>query len=424
MAVTQIRGLSQIMAKTVTLDRLADDFIGDNVIWVVNSNNLATIRGLAAPSADHDAATKRYVDDIAAGLEPTHAVLVLENTTNLALSGTPTIDNVATADGDRVLLNAQTNKVENGIWVVSGSGAWTRPSDFDTGENCASVYVFVEEGDVYSDTGWVCTSDPGGDIIDTDPQEWAQFSAVGQVEAGAGLLKTGDVVDVVAADSSLQINADNMAVRIGNDNGDSLETTTTGVELRTTVTGERTFSNGDFTVDSGSGNSVIIKSGDQLDIDAINSITFSDLEVKNASSNSVIPFSVTPTVDYGNGNGTAVGDSINQFRDEFTDDAVINALIELKAHVDNNTSKLTPIYNETPTVTNNSPTVQLAHLGSHPTEKVVNLRVYVNGSRQNPGASNDYTYDAATGEITFTYNLHDNFFGTDVVLVDYETQDA
>jgi hypothetical protein len=423
MAITQIRGENQIMAKTVTLDRLADNFIPDNTVWVVNDNNLATIRGIAAPSGDNDAATKWYVDNVASGLEPTHPVLLLEATTNLALTGNPTIDNVATADGDRVLLTAQTDKVENGIWVVDAAG-WTRPTDFDTGESCASVFTFVEEGDQYHDTGWVCTADPGGDVIDTDPQDWVQFSAVGQVEAGAGLLKTGSVVDVVAADSSLQINADDMKVRIGDTNGDSLETTTTGVELRSNVTGDRSFTAGDFTVDAGSGKTVSIKSGVNVDVDALTDITFSDAEVKNATTSSAIPFAMTPTADYGNGNGTAQGDSINQFRDEFTDDAIINALIELKARVDNNTSKLTPIYNETPTVTNNSPTVQLAHLGSHPTDKVVNLRVYVNGSRQNPGSSNDYTYDASTGEITFTYNLHDNFFGTDVVLVDYETQDA
>ena len=38
---------------------------------------------------------------------------------------------VTVADGDRVLLTAQTDPIENGIWVVSETSAWTRPADWD-----------------------------------------------------------------------------------------------------------------------------------------------------------------------------------------------------------------------------------------------------------------------------------------------------
>ena len=55
----------------------------------------------------------------------------LAATVNVAsLSGSLTIDGVATVTGDRILLTAQTSGVNNGIWVAD-SGAWSRALDCD-----------------------------------------------------------------------------------------------------------------------------------------------------------------------------------------------------------------------------------------------------------------------------------------------------
>ena len=62
----------------------------------------------------------------------------------------------------------------------------------------------------------------------------------------------------------------------------------------------------------------------------------------------------------------------------------------------------------------------LNHLGTHWTVKVINLCVYLNWTRQNNWAANDYTYNEINWVITFNYNLVWN----DVVLVDYDSQDA
>lgn len=67
-----------------------------------------------------------------------------------------------------------------------------------------------------------------------------------------------------------------------------------------------------------------------------------------------------------------------------------------------------PVYNETPTVTHNSPTITLAN-----TPIGGSQQVYLNGVRQAPGASNDYTITGNT--VTFNFNLKTN----DVVLADY-----
>jgi hypothetical protein len=72
------------------------------------------------------------------------------------------------------------------------------------------------------------------------------------------------------------------------------------------------------------------------------------------------------------------------------------------------------VFTEVPTVTNGSPT--LAALANIPV-KAGTARVYLNGLRQLPGGSNDYTINETTGVITFNFNLKDP---KDTVIVDYE----
>lgn len=105
---------------------------------------------------------------------------------NVALSGTPVVDDISLVDGDRVLLTGQTNEVENGIWVVR-AGVWERPTDYDTGGSAASVVVFSQEGTTYGDEGWLATANSGSDVIDSDPVDWVQFTGGG----GGGGAPTG-----------------------------------------------------------------------------------------------------------------------------------------------------------------------------------------------------------------------------------------
>ncbi|MFN8719897.1 MAG: hypothetical protein ACK5YI_03635, partial [Rhodospirillales bacterium] len=57
----------------------------------------------ADPSAPLEAATKQYVDNLAAGLDVKPSVRAA-STANLSLSGLSTVDGVALAAGDRVLV--------------------------------------------------------------------------------------------------------------------------------------------------------------------------------------------------------------------------------------------------------------------------------------------------------------------------------
>ena len=72
---------------------------------------------------------------------------------------------------------------------------------------------------------------------------WVEFGGLSGVTAGAGLDKTGNTMNV-GAGSGITVNADDVAVNIGDDNGDSLEVTTSGLELRDDIGGVRTFTNG------------------------------------------------------------------------------------------------------------------------------------------------------------------------------------
>lgn len=55
---------------------------------------------------------------------------VVATSANITLSGEQTIDSVAVTSGDRVLVRAQTDATENGIYCVDTSG-WSRAADWD-----------------------------------------------------------------------------------------------------------------------------------------------------------------------------------------------------------------------------------------------------------------------------------------------------
>lgn len=152
-----------------------------------------TLAGLTSVTVTQDPvsalqlATKQYVDSVAQGLN-TKAPVLVATTANITLSGEQTIDGIATS-ASRVLVKNQTTASQNGIYL-SGSGAWTRTTDANTWNQLVSAYVWVEEGTLQADTGWVCTVDPGG-TLGTTPVTWVQFSGAGTYTAGTGLTLTG-----------------------------------------------------------------------------------------------------------------------------------------------------------------------------------------------------------------------------------------
>lgn len=220
--------------------------------------------GLADPTSAQDAATKNYVDNAVQGLDAKESVRVA-STANQALSGGtafPTIDGVVTAAGNRVLLKDQTTTNQNGIYVVGGiATAWTltRAADADEWDELPSAFVFVEVGTANADTGWTCTVDQGG-TLGTTAVTWVQFNGAAGINAGNGLTKTGNTIDVVGTANRITVAADSIdiaATYVGQTSITTLGTVTTGTWSATAVaadkggTGQVTYTVGDILYASG-----------------------------------------------------------------------------------------------------------------------------------------------------------------------------
>jgi hypothetical protein len=215
-----LAGLQQLDVDDVRVDGNEVSTTNTNSDLSLNPNgtgnvsvNSSRITDLTDPTNPQDAATKAYVDARAAGLDPKESVRVA-STTNIDISsglinGT-SIDGVTVATGDRVLLKDQNNASENGVYVVAASGAASRATDFDEPEEVTSgVFFFVEEGASGDNRGFVLTSDGGQQTVGTDSLTFVQFSGAGQITAGDGLDKTGDVLSVNTA-NGIEVSSDNV----------------------------------------------------------------------------------------------------------------------------------------------------------------------------------------------------------------------
>ncbi|HMA78524.1 MAG TPA: hypothetical protein VKP88_05350, partial [Candidatus Paceibacterota bacterium] len=209
--------------QTNTLDSLAAP------VASVDLNN-QKITGLASPTSDTDAANKGYVDAARSGLDVKQSVRAATTGANINLTGTQTIDGVALIAGDRILVKDQTDKSENGVYVVASS-AWSRSDDADEpSELNAGTFFFVEEGTDNADAGFVLSSD-NPLTIGTDDLDFVQFSGAGQIVAGDGLTKDGNQIDVVGTADRITANADSIDIAstyAGQASIDTVGTITTG----------------------------------------------------------------------------------------------------------------------------------------------------------------------------------------------------
>lgn len=137
---------------------------GSGRTQIVRMNFIVTSTGNIQLKIDPSVvlATREYVDakilEELYKLDSKQSVRVA-TTANIALTGLQSIDGVALAAGDRVLVKNQNAAKDNGIWVAAAAG-WSRAADADSNaEVTSALLVSVEQGATLADTRWQLITD-------------------------------------------------------------------------------------------------------------------------------------------------------------------------------------------------------------------------------------------------------------------------
>jgi len=188
------------------------------------------ITNIGTPAQATDATTKAYVDSVKQALDIKDSVRVssqsnLNATYNNGTSGVGatltasgngavSIDSTNLTSGDRVLVKAQTDGKQNGIYSVTTVGdvgnpyVLTRTTDADSAaEVTGGMFTFVEEGSD-ADAGFVLSNITGSASIGTDTITMTQFSGAGSVTAGNGLSKSGNTLALNVDNTTIELNSD------------------------------------------------------------------------------------------------------------------------------------------------------------------------------------------------------------------------
>jgi hypothetical protein len=238
--ITDLNGLTSIDVDNVTIDGNAITTTDTDGALALAPNGEGTVTVPAGYETrtgfgNDSLVNKRYVDQVAQGLDVKESV-VAATTANLSATydntdgtltgsanGAIAIDGVSVATGDRVLVKNQTDLTENGIYVVTDTGAdgvrafvLTRAPDADTAnELTGGTFFFVERGTAFADSGFVATHN-GVPTFGTTDITFEQFSGAGQLSDGSGLSKTGNTINVNTDDVTIEVNgSDDLQLKDG-----------------------------------------------------------------------------------------------------------------------------------------------------------------------------------------------------------------
>jgi hypothetical protein len=211
----------------------------------ISTSGILTVNSVVASNAgtsSTDLATRSYVDTVASGMNwhaaadyATAAALPVCTYENGTLgvgatltgdaNGRLTVDGAAQTTGKSVLVKNQADAKQNGIYYITaqgvdGSAAFvlTRRSDTDNsiaGQVKAGDAVYVVNGTNNAGQAFTLTSagtgTSGAIVFGTDNLSYTQFTGTATFTAGAGLLATGNVVDIATASANrIVVNANDI----------------------------------------------------------------------------------------------------------------------------------------------------------------------------------------------------------------------
>ena len=147
MAITEVRGNEQIMNKSITREKLVDDFI-DNATWDVSSTDTATITGLQLPVNPKDAASKEYVDQEVSNATPgvDDVTVELNSSNNLTIKNIDYIiddDNQSIDGSDTDMSDAHRELVTRAKAedIVASATNWLKKAEDLDGDGNDDEYV-------------------------------------------------------------------------------------------------------------------------------------------------------------------------------------------------------------------------------------------------------------------------------------------
>ena len=211
---------SKIYANGLTITNLDTSIVDGSS--ACRNDRVTTVAGdLNAQIAALDAQFSAAVNNL--DIKDACLIAALDNI-DIATGGLLTIQDTTLVAGDRVLLTAQTDRTENGLYVAA-AGAWVRSDDADTdAEVTAGMAVPVSGGDLDNRTLWLLTTrDPI--VVDTTDLTFTRSRSPYETTiSGGGLTLTP------AHDLSLIGTADRVSV------------SGTGIDIAATYVGQASIS--------------------------------------------------------------------------------------------------------------------------------------------------------------------------------------
>lgn len=167
--------------------------------------NASRIRNLPAPVNPDEPVRLDDLNSAVEGLSWKDSCRVATQTNlNLATPGA-TLDGIAMAAGDRVLVKAQTAGAENGIYIWNGAATpMTRSLDANTSNELEQAVTTVEEG---TSAGVTWRQSVVNFVLDTGTVTWMQFgSNVGSAsETSSGIAELATQAETDAGTDDLRI---------------------------------------------------------------------------------------------------------------------------------------------------------------------------------------------------------------------------